>query len=54
MDEVAMTKTIKILLATDPFKLARHLTAMDCEVSLCLCVYDVTMKLVERVVNYEQ
>jgi len=32
MDEVAMKKTIKILLETDTYQLARHLTYMDCKI----------------------
>jgi len=32
MEETALATTIKILLETDPFKLARHQTRIDCEI----------------------
>ena len=35
MEETALATTIKILLETDPFKLARHQTRIDCEVRRC-------------------
>ena len=39
-----MKKTIKILLETDTYQLARHLTYMDCKVIVFINIYYIMKK----------
>ena len=47
MDEIAMKKTIKILLETDTYQLARHLTYMDCKVIMSISIYNIVKKSIK-------